>query len=133
MGYTKVMVYSEGLPGWRRKGYPVESSLKLPKVKLPNLSPRELKAKLGQVAVVDLRDRAMWSKGHIEGSINLPMDDLAEKYQTLPKDKPIVLVCHLGKLSPIAGRFLAVKGFKNVSRLDGGMMAWGRKGLPVVK
>lgn len=60
---------------------------------------------------------------HLEGSINIPIDQLRERYQELDKNKNIVTYCGLGMRGYIASRFLAEKGFA-VTNLAGGLKSY---------
>ncbi|RUM41518.1 MAG: hypothetical protein DSY70_01155 [Desulfobulbus sp.] len=56
--------------------------------------------------------------------IHIPIDDLDQKYKMLPQDKKIVIVDVMGKQEEIAGRFLTLKGYKNLAVMAGGGRAW---------
>ncbi|HYH92112.1 MAG TPA: rhodanese-like domain-containing protein, partial [Candidatus Saccharimonadales bacterium] len=49
----------------------------------------------------------------------------------LPKDRPLLMVCHLGGRSAAAAGFLLRSGWTDVHNAAGGMDAWERAGLPV--
>ena len=83
--------------------------------------------------LVDIRPQVHFSKGHIGGSTNIHLEDLYEQFESLPKDKKIVLIDHRGKLTLTTAKFLASRGYEDVVRLDGGFNAWAKYGLPVEK
>lgn len=68
---------------------------------------------------VDVRDEVEVSLGTIEGSINIPLDDLRNRLEKLPKDKELLVFCQVGLRGYVAYRILKQKGFK-VRNLSGG-------------
>ncbi len=86
--------------------------------------------------VLDVRSDIEFSFGHIEGAVNLPIQELqarAPKELKAFLDKPIVCVCEHGERSSISAGVLSWMGFKQVANLYGGMSEWRAKGLPVAK
>ena len=69
---------------------------------------------------VDVRTPVEYKVGHIDGSINIPLHELRNRINELPKDKKIILICNQGKFSYFAYRILANLGFENVFSLSGG-------------
>ncbi len=84
--------------------------------------------------VLDLRSAESFSRGHIAGARNIPMDELDGHMEKLAKfrNKPVVAVCDAGITSSKAVNSLRNSGFESVYNLKGGMSAWGQAGLPVV-
>lgn len=85
--------------------------------------------------VVDLRERKEFDAGHIVGAINIPYASLESRVEELRKfaDKPIIVACRMGQHAGAAGTLLRKQGFKNVSRLAGGMAEWLNQNLPVTR
>lgn len=73
----------------------------------------------GSVHLVDVRTQAEYAAGHIDGFINLPVDQLREHLEQLDRTKPVYLVCQSGLRSYIASRILKGSGFA-CSHLAGG-------------
>lgn len=73
----------------------------------------------GSVQLVDVRTQAEYAAGHIDGFINLPVDQLREHLEQLDRTKPVYLVCQSGLRSYIASRILKGSGFA-CSHLAGG-------------
>lgn len=69
--------------------------------------------------LLDTRNEMEVSLGTIEGSINIPLDDMRNRLDELPKDKEILVFCQVGLRGYIAYRILKQKGFK-VRNLSGG-------------
>ena len=60
---------------------------------------------------LDVRTPAEYGRGHIEGFINIPVDELRDRIAELPKGKPVYVICHSGIRSYIACRILSQYGF----------------------
>ncbi len=93
---------------------------------LETVSCFDLKEKIerGEVVVLDVRSEEEVKKfKRIENSIHIPQNELRERYDEIPKDKEIVIVCQIGARSYEAYRFLKSKGF-NCKILEGGMAFW---------
>ncbi len=102
---------------------------------IPQQEPKQVKASLGQLNrpfILDVRQPEEYREGHIDGSRLIPLGDLPARIKDLPRDRPIVCVCHSGNRSGRAARQLAAAGYA-VINLRGGMSAWNRAGLPVKK
>ncbi|MBW1741255.1 MAG: hypothetical protein JRJ42_09010 [Deltaproteobacteria bacterium] len=133
-GYTNVMGFRDGIPGWAKAGYPLVKEHALPKVNVPSLNAAQLKGMLGNVCIVDVRTEKLYKEmGWIKGSLKIPLGYLSKRYTEIPKGKKVVVVDHAGKQVLVAGRFLKTKGYDDVSRLQGGLMAWLSQGYPLEK
>lgn len=62
----------------------------------------------------------------IDGSVHMPMDDIAERHHELDQHKTYVCICHHGIRSARVALFLMGCGFNNVINLEGGIDAWAR-------
>ncbi|MBX4263498.1 CoA-disulfide reductase [Clostridium estertheticum] len=69
--------------------------------------------------VLDVRTEIEFDNGHIEGAINIPVDNLRERIGELDKNKEIIEYCQVGLRGYVAARILAQKDFK-VKNLTGG-------------
>jgi len=80
----------------------------------------------GQAApfVLDVRTRAEHEQGHIEGSLNLPLDGLEAELERVPRDRRILVHCRSGYRSSIAASLLERHGIENTADLLGGYLAW---------
>jgi NADPH-dependent 2,4-dienoyl-CoA reductase/sulfur reductase-like enzyme/rhodanese-related sulfurtransferase len=72
--------------------------------------------------LIDVRTEAEHARGHIPGSINIPVDELRDRLAELPAG-PLVLHCQVGQRGHTAARLLAQHGF-DVVNLDGGYPTW---------
>lgn len=133
LGYTDVQVFPGGIPEWVKEGYPLVTERALPKTEIPSLSPQQLKEVLGTTLVLDIRGETLLEMGFIKGSLRIPLDALSLRIHDVPRGKKIVVVDHLGNQVLVAARFLKSKGYDDVSRLQGGLVAWAGEGLPLEK
>lgn len=134
LGYTSVLEYKEGMPGWGMAGQKTEGK-PLPAFDTPAIPAAALKALMagqGAPPVIDIRDAEEFAKFHIDGSINLPLDEIAQKVDKAAPGKGAVIVDHAGHQTAIAGRLLKSLGRTELKRLDGGLLKWQEAGLPVV-
>ncbi len=81
--------------------------------------------------LVDIRDAAAFQAGHIPQARNLPVADFEKKVSSLPKNKPVILVCDQGRSAIPAAAQLRKLGITEVSVMDGGLRGWSAAGLPV--
>ncbi len=86
-------------------------------------------------AVLDLRERAAYERGHIFRSTSLPRRLLEFRLPVLvtAAATPIVLVDDDGRLAALAAPTLAALGYRDVRTLAGGLAAWRAAGLPTVQ
>ena len=73
----------------------------------------------GSVTLLDTRTVGEYSRGHIEGFRNIPVDELRERLGELDKSKPVYVICQSGLRSYIACRILAGNGY-NCYNFSGG-------------
>jgi phage shock protein E len=62
-------------------------------------------------AIVDVRSTSEFASGHVKGSVNIPLDQLAQRLKSLKKDKPVITCCASGMRSGVAARQLRELGF----------------------
>jgi rhodanese-related sulfurtransferase len=100
---------------------------------LPTITETELSEKLKdgkRPLVLDVRQPEEYSQGHIAGAKLIPLGQLPQRINELPKDEEIVCVCASGSRSSSATRMLSKSGY-NAINMRGGMLLWQRAGLPV--
>lgn len=85
--------------------------------------------------VLDVRDDAEFSAGHITDARHIPLAKLAERIKELEKfkDKPILVHCQGGVRSTKACDILRKNEFTKLHNLQGGLNAWIAAKLPVTK
>jgi phage shock protein E len=81
--------------------------------------------------ILDVRTPDEFNEAHIEGAVLIPVLELNDKLNELPKDKPIITYCLSGSRSRDAANILVENGYKQVYDM-GGILEWMDKGYPVV-
>ena len=83
--------------------------------------------------VLDVRTPGEWSRGHISGSMLIPMRQVPQSLARIPKTKKIVVVCATGARSGAVAKFLQDQGYIWVKNYAGGLVDWSRRGYPLVR
>ena len=65
----------------------------------------------GSVTLLDARTAGEYRRGHIDGFVNIPVDELRERLGEIEAGKPVYVICQSGLRSYIACRILAGNGF----------------------
>lgn len=80
--------------------------------------------------LIDIRPKAKFETGYIQGSKNIPFTELKDHLQTLNSSQvPIIFVCDMGLQASAAVHLLS---HPNVYRLEGGIAGWQAAGMPLV-
>ncbi|MGE7218771.1 sulfurtransferase TusA family protein [Priestia koreensis] len=92
----------------------------------PNvLSNEQLQQKLAEdVVVLDVRESAEYAFNHIPNAVSIPLGELENRLNELPKKKEMLVVCRTGSRSDLASQMLAKNGFENVWNVVPGMSEW---------
>lgn len=64
------------------------------------------------ITLLDARTPGEFARGHIEGFVNIPLDDLRDRIDELDTEKPVYVICQSGLRSYVACRILAGNGFE---------------------
>jgi rhodanese-related sulfurtransferase len=92
--------------------------------------------------ILDVREPAEWSEGHIPGALLVPRGMLEAKAdleyanrepRLADRAQPIIVHCASGARSALAADVLQAMGFSDVRSMAGGIAAWREKGLPIDK
>ncbi|HHB78312.1 MAG TPA: rhodanese-like domain-containing protein [Saprospiraceae bacterium] len=94
---------------------------------MKNVNKQEFKKMMSEkdVVVLDVRTPREFESGKIEGAVNIPLNIIAKKAETLDKSKKYLVYCRSGARSRRAAMILARKGFE-VYNLTGGYLSWMR-------
>ena len=132
-----------GIKAWEKEGLPIVEGEKIPGSKEPLMVNLEeayehyYRTFKKNVVWIDVRDDEEYSKGHIKGSLNLPVDTIELKLGAIPKNKEIIFYCdgpNCGR-SHIAAKMLIAVGFKHpkVKVFEDGYYGWEEAGYPIEK
>lgn len=98
---------------------------------MPVITWRELQAGKDNVTLIDVRTAEEHSFGTIPGAVNIPVDELRNRLDEIPTDKPVVLFCAVGLRGYLALRILTGHGYSNVRNLTGGYKTFATATAPV--
>lgn len=84
--------------------------------------------------LIDVRTDLEYQKGHIDGSIHIPLLQLQDKIQHVAEDinAVIYLYCLSGSRSVVAAETLESLGYTHAYSMTSGLLAWRMKGYPLV-
>ena len=74
-------------------------------------------------SLIDVREEGEAAICSIDGSTLIPMNTLPQRLQEIARERPVVLYCHAGMRSLMAGQWLSQQGFDALS-LAGGIDRW---------
>ena len=72
------------------------------------------------ICLLDVRTPQEHELGHIEGSVNIEVDQVRGRLDEIPRDKKIIIYCGVGLRGYLAARILMQNGFEEVYNLSGG-------------
>ena len=128
LGYDNIPAYLKGgIEAWYDFSYFVE--------KLDLITVHELKAKIDKAesfTLLDVRSQDEWEAGHIAGAKHIYVGHVEQKLAEIPSDKPVVVICNIGRRASIAASLLLRAGYSRVSNVLGSMAAWRQAGYPTV-
>jgi glyoxylase-like metal-dependent hydrolase (beta-lactamase superfamily II)/rhodanese-related sulfurtransferase len=115
-----------GMIDWRSEGLPVET--------VPQISVHDLEQWLDEgreVDVIDVREPAEWTEGHIGRAIHVPMLEAVRRRDELAPGRAKAVVCAGGLRSSAVISALQRHGLTNFYNVTGGMAAWVKAGYAV--
>ena len=85
--------------------------------------------------VIDVCSAEEFAASHINGAVNVPLDQFEAKLPAAAKNKstPLILVCAAGARSKRAQAMAQKLGYEKVHSLQGGLTAWKEANLPIAK
>jgi len=82
---------------------------------------------------LDVRTTEQYQAGHIAQARHVPAAEIDQKVASLPKNKPLIVVCETSREAAKVAAKLRTQGFTEVHTLEGGMRAWSQASLPTTK
>ena len=84
--------------------------------------------------MIDVREFFEYKKSRLKDAINIPSSaNLEVSADSIEKNRDLFFYCTSGFRSKRVAKFFSGKGFTKLYSLDGGIMAWRKDGMPVVK
>src|ERR1700694_431740 len=81
--------------------------------------------------LLDVREPWEYQQGHVPGAQLIPLGELEQRVNEVPRDRPVLAICHSGQRSLAAAGYLIQLGYSTVSNVDGGTAAWIEHGYAV--
>lgn len=114
VGYDHVVGFlNRGFEAWEKEIHMVD------RITAYKFSQTDLK----DVVVFDVRKKSEFDSEHVQGAINIPLNELTKHFSEIPKDKPFILYCAGGYRSMIAASILKANGWNDFVDVKGGMSA----------
>lgn len=99
---------------------------------LTEITPAQAYEKLQAGAFfLDVRSEAEYAEAHIANSVLIPLDELANRLEEVPRDQDVVVICRSGARSREGAAILQQAGFTRITCLGGGLLAWTNAGYTV--
>jgi hydroxyacylglutathione hydrolase len=125
IGYDELVGRLEGgIDAWARE-YSVET--------IKGINPAELRERLDEVMLIDVRQKSEWDEGHIPGAIHFEGGRVVWEQLPFPHDRPLAIQCSSGNRSMSVSSVLRRRGYHNVLQVEGGITKWKMHGFPVTK
>jgi rhodanese-related sulfurtransferase len=81
--------------------------------------------------LLDVREPWEYQAGHVPGAQLIPLGELEQRVNEVPRDQPVLAICHSGQRSLAAAGYLLQLGYPSVSNVEGGTAAWIERGYPL--
>lgn len=118
VGYDYTIGYLKGgFDAWKAAGQEVDTITSVPAGELTG------KMKNSKVEVLDVRKPGEYLSEHVEGAINMPLDNINDHLAQLDKNKTYYVHCAGGYRSMIFNSILKARGFDNLIDVKGGFKA----------
>jgi hydroxyacylglutathione hydrolase len=111
-----------GIDAWARE-YPVET--------IPSMNSKELRERMDEVLLIDVRQQSEWDAGHIPGAVHFEAGRMAWDELPFPDDKPLAIQCASGNRSMSVSSVLRRRGYRNVIQVAGGINKWKMHGFEI--
>jgi rhodanese-related sulfurtransferase len=101
---------------------------------IPTIDVNEAAAALASGAdrgplLVDVRERDEFLNIRAPGAVLYPTSSFLLRFEELPRDRPLQVICNSGNRSAAVTAWLLRNGWTDVHNVAGGMVAWARAGL----
>ncbi len=97
------------------------------------VSPQWVAHHRGAIHILDVRSSTEIEEENdgIAGAQQIPIGELRERLNEVPRDKPVMTICRSGKRSILAFNVLKSNGWDRVANINGGLLRWADEGLPL--
>ena len=124
VGYDNSIGYLKGgFDAWKADGREVDT--------VDRINAHQFAKKFAEKPLVfDVRKKSEYDSEHVEGAINVPLNQISEHLAEFPKDKPFIVHCAGGYRSMIASSILKQRGWENFVDVEGGFDAIKKTSVP---
>ena len=100
---------------------------------MKSLCPLHIFSDSEQFLLVDVRERFEFDtyRAVYSSLLNIPFSEFDEELDALDKNQKTILICNNGVRSRTAARYLAERGFADVSYINGGLVKWQQNDLAI--
>lgn len=125
VGYDNTQGYlADGMKSWEAAGKEIDA--------VNRITAEELQQKMkGDVLVIDVRKKSEFDSEHVEGAVNIPLNQINQYLEKFPKEQEFVLHCAGGYRSMIAASILQQRGWSQLTDVTGGFKAIKETKIPV--
>ncbi len=125
VGYDNTQGYlADGMKSWEAAGKEVDT--------INRITAEELEQKMKQdIVIIDVRKKSEFDSEHIEGVVNVPLNQINQHLEKFPKEQEFVLHCAGGYRSMIAASILQQRGWSQLTDVIGGFKSIKETTIPV--
>ena len=125
VGYDNTQGYlADGMKSWEAAGKEVDT--------INRITAEELEQKMNQdIVIIDVRKKSEFDSEHIEGVVNVPLNQINQHLEKFPKEQEFVLHCAGGYRSMIAASILQQRGWSQLTDVIGGFKSIKETTIPV--
>ena len=84
------------------------------------------------LVILDVRTVSEFDSGHVEGAINIPVEELSKRLSELNSNDELLVYCRTGNRSTTAVGILKENGYNRIYHMNGGITAWRSAGFPII-
>lgn len=115
IGHDNILGYLKGgIEAWTKDGRATETQERVSAHELQNIMGK------GEIKLFDIRKKSEYDSEHVEGAINIPLNEINAHLAELPKEDQFYIHCAGGYRSMIASSILKQRGFHNFKDVSGG-------------
>jgi glyoxylase-like metal-dependent hydrolase (beta-lactamase superfamily II)/rhodanese-related sulfurtransferase len=115
VGFDNTLGYLKGgIEAWSEAGMETDSVTRIPAASFDTLDAAEV------TSIIDIRRESEYEAGHLDYSVNLPLDYINDWIHTIDNDTPYFIHCAGGYRSMIGASILKARGFHNIVDVEGG-------------
>src|SRR5207245_11545910 len=95
--------------------------------RVPGIDVKQLRERLEQQPrpfLLDVREPWEYAAGHVPGAQLIPLGELEQRVSEVPRDRPVLAICHSGQRSLAAAGYLLQLGYPEVQNVAGGTAGW---------